>query len=69
MRSKIQKWGHSLAVRIPKGLAEEATIRENTRVEITVQDEALMITPIRRRASLRSLLDQVTEENLHGEIT
>jgi len=33
----MQKWGRSLALRIPKLLAEEADLRENSAVDVTVR--------------------------------
>ena len=38
MSAKIQKWGNSLGVRIPKILAEQAHLKENSEVEILHQD-------------------------------
>ena len=36
MRTKAQKWGNSLAVRIPKAIADQAGVREDDEVEIEV---------------------------------
>jgi antitoxin MazE len=37
MKVKIAKWGNSLAVRLPKRLAEEAGLLPDTEVDVTVQ--------------------------------
>jgi antitoxin MazE len=69
MRTSIQKWGNSLAVRIPKPFAEEIDVTDGSEVEITVDDGALVIAPLRApRYALHELLEHVTEDNLHGEV-
>ncbi len=69
MRAKVQKWGNSLALRLPKALADEAEMRLDTPVEITVRDHAIVIVPVRarQRYELDTLLAGVTPDNLHGE--
>lgn len=69
MRARVGKWGNSLAVRIPRAFAEEIGVDEDTEVEMTVTDEALVVAPVRvRRYALENLLERVTEENLHDEV-
>jgi len=67
MKSKIQKWGNSLALRIPKSFAEEARVKEGADVDLCLKDGQLVVIPIRPRKTLRELLAGVTSENLHGE--
>lgn len=50
--SSIQKWGNSQGVRIPKAILEKASLKENDRVEILVEDGILVIRPVKRRVSL-----------------
>lgn len=52
MFSSIQKWGNSQGVRIPKAILEKASLKENDRVEILVEDGILVIRPVKRRVSL-----------------
>ena len=66
--TKVHKWGNSLGIRIQKVVAEQIDLRENTEVRITVQDNALVITPVPRKATLESLLSQVTPENIHAVV-
>jgi antitoxin MazE len=69
MDTKIQRWGNSLAVRIPKAFAEQAGVVEGSAVDISVADDSIVIRRRRLRpAELDDLLAQVTPENLHGEI-
>lgn len=66
MRAKIQKWGNSLAVRIPKSLASQAELVEGAEVEISVEDGRLVINRVARELTLDEMLDLVTPENRHG---
>jgi antitoxin MazE len=56
MRSTIGKWGHSLALRRPRRVAEEARLIEGAKVNIEVEDGAMKVTPSRRRLTLPELL-------------
>lgn len=67
MKTRIQRWGNSLAVRIPKPFAAEAGLEQQSEVDVAVVDGALVITPSPAPA-LDELLAQVTDENLHSEI-
>lgn len=68
MRAKIQKWGNSLGLRIPKALAEELSVTEGSAVELSVKDGRLVAAPERRkRYTLAELLAGVTPENRHPE--
>jgi antitoxin MazE len=65
---RVTRWGNSLAVRIPKALAEQTALREGSEVELSITDGALTVRPKARVYSLEQLLDQVTPENRHDEI-
>jgi len=69
MITRIQKWGNSLGVRIPKNLAQDAEVDAGARVDICVENGRLVILPMKKKAyDLRELLAQVTPENRHGEV-
>jgi len=69
METRVQKWGNSLALRIPKPLADEVGLRENSPVELWLRDNTLVIAPVVKPAfDLTQLLAQVTAENLHREV-
>lgn len=68
MRVRIQKWGNSLAVRIPRAFAEEAGLRDDSPVELQVIDGQIIIKPASETYQLDDLLARINEENLHGEI-
>jgi antitoxin MazE len=68
MKTTIQKWGNSLAVRIPRPFAEEIHLEENTTVDLTIRAGKLVIVPAAPTMTLESLVEQITEENRHDEI-
>jgi len=69
MRTRVQKWGNSLALRIPKSFAAEVGLERETSVEISLADGKLVITPVAEpNLTLKQLLAKVTKDNLHHEI-
>lgn len=69
MRTRVQKWGNSLALRIPKSFATEVGLQKETDVEILLANGKLVITPvIKPKLTLKQLLAKVTKENLHNEV-
>jgi antitoxin MazE len=69
MVTKIQKWGNSLGLRIPKSFAKEAAIREGSAFDLFLEGDRLVIKPIRAaQFKLNELLAQITEDNKHEEI-
>lgn len=69
MKVQIQKWGNSLALRIPKSFAVESKIEQGSTVEISLESGKIIVFPIvEQEFSLDELLAKVTPENLHGEI-
>jgi antitoxin MazE len=65
---RITRWGNSLAVRIPKALAEQTRIEEGSEVELSVADGMLTIRPRAPIYRLDELLAQITPENRHDEV-
>ena len=69
MKSRVQKWGNSLAVRIPKPFAEEAGLQTETPVELSIEEGRIVIEKSELpRITLHSLLTKVTPENIHREV-
>jgi antitoxin MazE len=66
--SQIVKWGNSLAVRIPKPLAEEAGVREGDSIVIEATEGIINLRPKQRVPTLRELVSQITPENRYDEI-
>ena len=67
MRTRVQKWGNSLAVRIPKPFAEGAGLRPSSEVEVSLVKGEVRLSPVRSRWNLRQLLSGVTKKNIHRE--
>jgi antitoxin MazE len=68
MQARIQKWGNSLAVRIPKTVATEAHLAQEAVVELAVEKGKLTIAPVKKRQyKLEELVASITEENLHKD--
>lgn len=69
MQVQVQKWGNSLALRIPKPFAEDMGVREGTAVQLSVSEGRLVAAPSRgRKIRLRDLLSKVTKANIHAEV-
>ncbi len=69
METCVKRWGNSLALRIPRPLAEEVGLYENSPVKLSLEEGRLVIVPIMEpRYALEILLAQVTPENLHSEV-
>ncbi|MGQ0686620.1 AbrB/MazE/SpoVT family DNA-binding domain-containing protein [Bradyrhizobium sp.] len=73
MKVAFQKWGSSLALRVPKDLADEIGASEGKAAEMTVSNGKLVIEIARpqrrrRRYTLDELVAGITSDNRHGEI-
>jgi antitoxin MazE len=68
MQSRVQKWGNSLALRIPKSFATEIGLADETPVEISLVEGKLVIAPLPLPTySLEALLAGITADNIHAE--
>lgn len=67
MKTKIQKWGNSLGVRLPKNIAEQKDLREGLGVSVFMKNNQIVIEPIEEEVSLKALLADVSVENMHDE--
>ncbi|MBC8115398.1 MAG: AbrB/MazE/SpoVT family DNA-binding domain-containing protein [Candidatus Saccharimonas sp.] len=64
----IQRWGNSLAVRIPALVASELAVVEGTPIEVVARDGELVVRPVtRRKFKLKELLVNCKPSQLHGE--
>ena len=69
MVTKIQKWGNSLALRIPKAFALDAQLENDSVVEVSLVDGQIVIKPVAAPAwSLEQLLAGINSNNIHQEI-
>lgn len=66
--STVQRWGNSLAVRIPAVLAGQLDVKDGAQVELTVRNGELVVRPVKaEKLSLRDLLKNCKPSQLHGE--
>lgn len=69
MLTKVQKWGNSLALRIPKAFAAHAQLVNDSFVEISIVDGQIIITPVVAPTwTLEELLAGINKKNLHHEV-
>jgi antitoxin MazE len=70
MTTRVQKWGNSLALRIPKSFAQEIKLDQGTEVELSLENGKLFIRRVEDENpyTLEGLLAGITDENIHEEI-
>mgnify|MGYP001393649060 CR=1 FL=1 len=67
MKVQVQKWGNSLALRIPKSIAVETRIEQGSTMEMTLSKNGILVKPQEEELTLENLLADVTKENIHTE--
>lgn len=68
MITKVQKWGNSLGVRLPKSAALEVGLSAGAEVDVSAVDGRIVVRPLSpKRPRLRELLAAVHRDNLHAE--
>jgi len=68
MITTIQRWGNSLAVRIPKPFAAQTELGENSQVDISVDGGRIVVSPAAKEWKLEDLIGGITAHNTHKEI-
>jgi antitoxin MazE len=68
MKVQVQKWGNSLALRIPKAIAVETRIEQGSTMEMTLSKNGILVEPHEKEMTLDNLLAEISSDNLHGEI-
>ncbi len=67
--AQVQKWGNSLAIRLPKRLAEQLSLTRGSRVTFSVDGERLILEREADPAiTLEALLLRCTPENRHEPV-
>ena len=68
MKARVQKWGNSLALRIPKSFADEIGLGQNSSIQLMIKEGALVVMPEPEPEwRLEDLLKKVTQDNIHRE--
>jgi len=65
--AQVVKWGNSLAVRIPKGVADEARMKEGDAVVIRAARGRIELRSAEKIPTLEKLVAQITPDNRHSE--
>ena len=69
MITKVQKWGNSLAVRIPLSVAEDTQLKQGAAVNMASHDGRIVIAAVRQQKfKLNDLLKGITSRNKHPEV-
>ena len=69
MNAKIQKWGNSLALRIPKTVANDTHLGNGSVVNLAVRGGKMIVEPVRKtKYSLEKLLEGVSRKNIHPSV-
>lgn len=70
MQARVQKWGNSLAVRIPKPVAEEAHLQAGDVLEIAVGvNGTVQLNRVRETPTLAQMVARITPENRYAEVS
>lgn len=64
-RTRIATWGSSLAIRIPKPIADQWGVSAGSAVELVPDGDTLILR--KHTYDLGTLLANITPDNVHGE--
>ena len=67
MIARVQRWGNSLAIRIPRAYATDLGVAEGSEVELVLDGRALIVTPS-TVPPLEALLEGITDTNRHDVV-
>ena len=68
MEVQFAKWGNSLALRVPRKVAEALQIAPGSVADLVLKRDKLVITPRTHTYRLDELVAGITRDNLHGEV-
>ena len=69
MLTRMQKWGNSFAVRLPKAVVQESGVKEGEALQVEVLNHNIRLRrPAKREYSLDELVAGIRRANLHGEL-
>ncbi len=68
MKSTVKRWGNSLAVRLPKDLAQTLELDEGSDITLEIVQDGLLVKSSKpQRPDLEALLRGVTRETIHDQ--
>lgn len=69
LKTTAQKWGNSLAIRVPKSIALQAGLKVKDALDIEVRKGVVVLRPhLRRVYTLEDLVKRMTPRNMHKEL-
>ncbi len=68
MKTSVARWGNSLALRIPRGVASKSRLAEGVEVELSAKADGFVVRRSDPSFELSTLLAGVRPANLHGEV-
>ena len=68
MKTRVAKWGNSLALRLPKAISSSFALQEGTEIELTEHAGGILLRPAKVSYDLKSLLKDVRPDNRHSAI-
>lgn len=70
MKTKLKKWGNSLAVRIPNAFIKQTNMVEDEYISLYMQDNKIIIEGFKdKEYSLDELVSHINKNNIHKEQT
>jgi len=69
MDAQFAKWGNSIALRIPNGVAKALHVTQGNSAQLQVKDGSLIVTPVTKpKYDLNEMIAAITPENLHEKV-
>ena len=68
MTVAVKKWGNSLALRIPKDIANTLAVDDNSLLDLELSKDGLLLKP-RKKSRLEELVSKIDKTNIHKEVS
>ncbi len=65
---KVSMWGNSLGIRLPQTIIQQVDLHEGALVNISTENNKIILTPARPKYTLDELLKNVTPDMQHDEL-
>ncbi len=65
----VNQWGSALGLRLPKAICQSFDIQKDTMLSIREENNQIILEPVKAEKTLQQMIDQITPENAHGEIS
>lgn len=69
LTQSLQKWGNSAGVRLPKKVIDEAHLKIDQPLQISIEGKSVVLTPVKQspKITLSTMLKGVTPKDVGGE--